>query len=78
MPTHRVERTPAIRGLPVVWGRIFDDGTLEVFNEDCRFALADLSTASACSNEDVPYTYNVADIDAISLELGSPIIGCLQ
>jgi len=52
---------------------LFNDGTLEIFDEDCRFTLADLSTVSAHRDEDTPYTYNVADIDAISSELGIPL-----
>jgi hypothetical protein len=57
-----------------IWfgGRIFDDGSLEEFDEDCSFPCKDLSRCSTRSEEDALYTYNFEDIDRVSQELGIP------
>lgn len=51
-----------------IWfgGHIFDDGTTEEFDEDCRFPILDLSNASPRSAEDFLFTFNFDDIDRIS------------
>ena len=51
-------------------GHIFDDGTLEEFDEDCRFPFFDLSKASPRSDSDTDYSYNFDDIDHVSDLLG--------
>jgi hypothetical protein len=53
-------------------GRVFEDGTTEQFDEDCRFPCKDLSLRTARSPEDSLYTYNFDDIDFFSHELGIP------
>jgi hypothetical protein len=57
-----------------IWfgGKIFEDGTLEQFDEDCRFPCQDLSNSSPRSAADSRYTYNFDDIDRVSEELGIP------
>jgi hypothetical protein len=57
-----------------VWygGHLFEDGTLEEFDEDCRFPCRDLSGQSSRSSEDQLFTYNFDDIDRISDQLGIP------
>jgi hypothetical protein len=51
-------------------GTVFEDGTLEQFDEDCQFQFADLSGQSPRSPEDEQFTYNFDDIDCISERLG--------
>ena len=46
------------------------DGLREEFNEDCSIPIEDLSNRSHRSKEDIPFTYNIADIDTISNVLG--------
>jgi hypothetical protein len=55
-----------------IWfgGRVFDDGSVEEFDEDCGFSLKDLSARSPRSLEDRRYTYNFSDIDELSEVLG--------
>lgn len=53
-------------------GRIFPDGTVDEFDEDCRFPFQDLSNQPARSLEDQRYSYNFADIDEVSKRLGIP------
>lgn len=53
-------------------GHVFDDGTLEEFDEDCRFPIKDLSGASPRSAEDALFSFNMADIDKISNDLAIP------
>jgi hypothetical protein len=53
-------------------GRVFEDGTTEQFDEDCRFPCKDLSLRSACLSEDSLYTYNFDNIDFFSRQLGIP------
>lgn len=57
-----------------IWfgGHIFEDGTLEEFDEDCRFPIADLSGASARSAEDRRFSCNLSDIDEVSEDMGIP------
>lgn len=57
-----------------IWygGHIFEDGTLEVFDEDCRFPIKDLSEASPRSHEDARFSCNLADIDEVSDDLHIP------
>ena len=57
-----------------IWysGQVFEDGTLEEFDEDCTFSLQDLSQSSPHSEHDSNFAYNFDDIDAISQELGIP------
>ena len=57
-----------------IWygGQVFEDSTLEEFNEDCTFPLRDLLQLSPCSEHDSNFTYNFDDINAISQELGIP------
>jgi hypothetical protein len=53
-------------------GHVFEDGTIEEFDEDCRFPCKDLSRRSERSTEDALYTYNFDDIDFYSRQLGIP------
>jgi hypothetical protein len=53
-------------------GHIFDDGTLEEFDEDCCFPFSDHSTTSPRSDSDADYSYNFEDIDCVSDMLGIP------
>ena len=53
-------------------GRTFEDGTIEEFDEDCRFPCKDLSRNSPRSPEDCQYSYNFDDIDFVSEQLGIP------
>jgi hypothetical protein len=57
-----------------IWfgGHLFEDGTLEEFDEDCRFPCRDLSHQSFRSAEDSHFSYNFDDIDLISHQLGIP------
>lgn len=57
-----------------VWfgGHVFDDGTLEEFDEDCRFPIKDLSGNSPRSSEDALFSCNLSDIDEISQDLDIP------
>lgn len=57
-----------------IWygGARFDDGTLNEFDEDCRYPLADFSQDSDRSEEDRKFTYNFDDVDRISDRLGIP------
>ncbi|KIM86982.1 hypothetical protein PILCRDRAFT_64260, partial [Piloderma croceum F 1598] len=53
-------------------GHVFEDGTIEEFDKNCRFPVKDLLQRTECSAEDTLYTYNFADIDFYSLQLGIP------
>ena len=55
-----------------IWfgGRVFDNGSIEEFDEDCGFPFLDLSSRSPRSPEDQLFTYNFSDIDTLSDELG--------
>lgn len=57
-----------------IWfgGHVFEDGTLEEFDEDCRFLIMDLSEASSRSINDVRFSCNMADIDRVSEDLNIP------
>lgn len=57
-----------------IWygGHVFEDGTLEEFDEDCRFPCRDLSTQSPRSAEDEFFAYNFNDINQITDQLGIP------
>ena len=48
------------------------DGLPEEFDEDASFPILDLSQASPRSPTDAEYSHCLADIDALSLELGIP------
>jgi hypothetical protein len=51
---------------------MFNDGTLEEFNEDCCFLIKDLSGDSLRSDDDAQFLCNLADIKKISEELDIP------
>lgn len=51
-------------------GTALPDGRIEEFDEDCRFPLLDLSSRSSRSPYDEKFSYCMADIDALSDELG--------
>ena len=55
-----------------IWfgGRVFDNGSIEEFDEDCSFPFCDLSSHSPRSPEDQRFTYNFSDIDALLDQLG--------
>lgn len=53
-------------------GTHFEDGTLDEFDEDCKFPFTDHSGSSPRSAEDMLYTYNFDDIDKVSERLGIP------
>jgi hypothetical protein len=53
-------------------GGIFEDGTVEEFDEDCKFPCQDLSGRTPRSEEDGLYGYNFEDIDFFSEKLGIP------
>lgn len=53
-------------------GQIFEDWTLEEFTEDCRHPLHDLSKLSPRSSHNKTYSYNFANINNLSLQLGIP------
>lgn len=53
-------------------GLIFEDGTLEEFDEECVFPCGLLLATSDPSAEDNLYAYSFRDIDEISRELGVP------
>jgi hypothetical protein len=53
-------------------GLSFEDGTLEVFREDCCFPIQDLSQASAHSAEDSRFSSNFNDINRFSAILWIP------
>lgn len=57
-----------------IWfgGRILEDGTLEEYDEDCKFPCKDLSGSSRRSEEDQKFTYNMDDVDRLSDKLGIP------
>lgn len=57
-----------------IWfgGHIFKDGTLEEFDEDCRFPIKDLSKSSPRSEEDAHFSCNILDINEVSDNLGIP------
>ena len=50
-----------------IWygGQVFEGGTLEEFDEDCRFPLQDLSQSSSQSEHDSRFTYNFDNINFI-------------
>jgi hypothetical protein len=55
----------------LVWGgHIFDDRTLEEFDEDCHFSCHDLSHQSSHSTDDCCFTYNFHNIDQILDQVG--------
>ena len=53
-------------------GHLFNDGTLEQFDEDCSFPCLNLSSSSVRPPEDKDFTYSMADIDRLSVSLGIP------
>jgi hypothetical protein len=53
-------------------GQIFDDETFDVYAEDCRFQLRDLSQSSPHAIIDQKYTFTFTDIDRASRLLGIP------
>jgi hypothetical protein len=55
-----------------IWfgGNVFDDGSIEEFNEDCKWPLKDLSGQSRRSEHDNLFGYCLADIDDASADLG--------
>jgi len=55
-----------------IWycGKVMPDGKHKQFDEDCSAVLRDLSEDTACDASDRGYTYNDADVDAISDRLG--------
>jgi hypothetical protein len=57
-----------------IWygGHIFDNGTLEEFDEDCCFPCDDLFQQSQHSPDDACFTYNFNDIDQVTNQLDIP------
>lgn len=57
-----------------IWfgGHIFDDGTVEQFDEDCRFPILDLSNSSPRSAEDKLFSFNFDDINRSSADTRTP------
>ena len=55
-----------------IWfgGHIFDDGSIEEFNEDCSWPLKDLSDSSPRSDYNQLFSYCLTDIDDVSDRLG--------
>lgn len=53
-------------------GAIFEDGTVEEFDEDCQFTCQDLASQARRLPESDEYAYNFADIDKVSEKLGIP------
>ncbi|TFY58125.1 hypothetical protein EVJ58_g6607 [Rhodofomes roseus] len=53
-------------------GDVLPDGRVDEFVEDFEFPIRDLSSASPRSREDALFSSCLADIDAISAELGIP------
>jgi len=53
-------------------GRLFEDGMLEQFDEDCAFPCLDLSSSSTRSCKDMGFTYGMWDIGRLSNLLGIP------
>ena len=53
-------------------GSVLEDGTLEQFDEDCRFQCRDLSQDSPRSAVEAQYMYCLEDIDRLSTTLGIP------
>jgi len=51
---------------------LFSNGTLKQFDEDRQFSLLDLSESSLHPDADMPYAYNISDIENISYQLGIP------
>jgi len=51
---------------------MFDDGSMDEFDEDCTFSFWDLSMVTPRSVADASFTYNIEDINAISDHLGIP------
>ena len=52
--------------------KIFEDGTLEEFIENCRVPIHDLSESLPRSPHDTQFTYNFANIDHLSSSLSIP------
>ena len=66
-------RGPQVSGGQLWYGgRIFEDGTLEQFDEDCHFSCSDLSSTSPRSSQDSAFAYNMDNMDTISSTLGIP------
>jgi len=57
-----------------IWygGHVFEDGTLEEFDEDCLFPIVDLSGFSPRLSEDSLFTYSFDDISRESEDLRIP------
>lgn len=53
-------------------GKVFEDDSFEVYAEDCRFPLRDLSQSSLRADVDAAFAFAFADIDHASLPLGIP------
>jgi hypothetical protein len=55
-----------------IWfrGRVFENGSIEEFDEDCGFPFLNLSSHSPRSAESRRFTYNFSDIDTLSGDLG--------
>lgn len=51
-------------------GRIFDNGSIEEFSEDCSQPILDLSNNSPRSEHDLLFCHNLQDIDDASSDLG--------
>ena len=48
------------------------DGSPEQFNEDLTSPICNLSQSSPCSPHNARFSYSMADINMLSLELGIP------
>jgi hypothetical protein len=55
-----------------IWfgGSMFDDGSIEEFNEDCKWPLKDIMGQSRRSEHDNHFGYCLANIDDASVDLG--------
>ena len=51
-------------------GHIFDDGSIEEFDEDCAWPLKDLSNHTPRSMHDSQFSYCLSDLDNLAEELG--------
>lgn len=74
----KVHESLAVKGQIKSGGRLwyqghsFEDESFEVYAEDCKFPLRDLSQASLRSTFDNEFTFSFADIDRASAPLGIP------
>lgn len=53
-------------------GTVFEDGTSEVFGEDCRFPISDLSRTLPRSDSNRRFSSDFSDINHSSIDMGIP------